>query len=255
MSATSHRRIVIGDVHGHYQGLMQLLDTIAPTTEDQVYFLGDLIDRGPQSSQVVDFVKDNSYPCILGNHEHMLIKILTDKNTSTTSVQGWLYGGGQATLASYENGKISEEHLEWFQNLPLYLDLGDIFLVHAGIDPSKTIEQQSAEQFCWIRDKFHTIEKPYFLDKVVVVGHTITFTFPGIAPGKIARGAGWLDLDTGAYHPRSGWLSAFDVTNRLVYQVNIFKKSHRTLSLEEASAKVDFSSLKLDRDRNHKLWV
>ncbi|MBF2015665.1 MAG: serine/threonine protein phosphatase [Rivularia sp. T60_A2020_040] len=254
MSATSHRRIVIGDVHGHYQGLMQLLDSIAPTAEDQVYFLGDLIDRGPQSSQVVDFVKDNSYPCLLGNHEHMLVKILTDKNASSTSVQGWLYGGGQATLASYENGKISQEHLEWFQNLPLYLDLGDIFLVHAGIDPSKTIEEQSAEEFCWIRDKFHSIQKPYFLDKVIIVGHTITFTFPGILPGKIARGAGWLDLDTGAYHPRSGWLSAFDVTNRLIHQVNIFKKSLRTLSLEEASAKVNLSSPKVDRDRN-KLWA
>ncbi len=48
MSATSHRRIVIGDVHGHYQGLMQLLEAIAPTAEDQIYFLGDLIDRDPR---------------------------------------------------------------------------------------------------------------------------------------------------------------------------------------------------------------
>ncbi len=48
MSATSHRRIVIGDVHGHYQGLMQLLEAIAPTAEDKIYFLGDLIDRGPR---------------------------------------------------------------------------------------------------------------------------------------------------------------------------------------------------------------
>ena len=254
MSATSHRRIVIGDVHGHYQGLMQLLEAIAPTADDKIYFLGDLIDRGPQSSQVVDFVKENSYPCLLGNHEHMLIKILTDKNASTPSVQGWLYSGGQATLASYKNGKIPQEHLEWFQSLPLYLDLGDIFLVHAGIDPAKTIEEQKAEQFCWIRDKFHSIQKPYFSDKVIIVGHTITFTFPGIAPGKIARGAGWLDLDTGAYHPRSGWLTAFDVTNRLCYQANMFKPSVRTLPLEEASAKVNLTSLKVNRNSS-RLWA
>ncbi|MEA5597817.1 metallophosphoesterase family protein [Rivularia sp. UHCC 0363] len=254
MSATSHRRIVIGDVHGHYQGLMQLLEAIAPVAEDQVYFLGDLIDRGPQSSQVVDFVKNNSYPCLLGNHEHMLVKILTDKKTSTPSVQGWLYSGGQATLASYGTGKIPQEHLEWFQSLPLYLDLGDIFLVHAGVDPTKTIEEQSAEQFCWIRDQFHSIKKPYFSDKVIIVGHTITFTFPEIPPGKIARGAGWLDLDTGAYHPRSGWLSAFDVTNRLVYQVNVFKHSVRTLPIEEASAKVNFYSAKVSRNSSS-LWA
>ena len=254
MSATNQRRIVIGDVHGHYEGLMQLLDNIAPTTEDKIYFLGDLIDRGPLSCQVVDFVKNNSYPCLLGNHEHMLVRILTEKNSSTPSVQAWLYSGGQATIASYKTGKIPPEHLEWFQNLPLYLDLGDIFLVHAGIDPEKTIEEQSAEQFCWIRDKFHSIQQPYFSDKVIIVGHTITFTFAGIPPGKIARGAGWLDLDTGAYHPRSGWLTAFDVTNRQVYQFNVFKKEFRTLALEEASAKVSLTSFKANQSTS-KLWA
>ncbi len=253
MNATSHRRIVIGDVHGHYQGLMQLLDAIAPTTEDQIYFLGDLIDRGPQSSQVVDFVKDNSYPCLLGNHEHMLIKILTDKNASSQSVQGWLYSGGQATLASYKGGKVPQEHLEWFQNLPLYLDLGDIFLVHAGIDPSKTIEEQTAEEFCWIREKFHRIQKPYFSDKIIIVGHTITFTLPQIPVGKIASGPGWLDLDTGAYHPRSGWLSALDVTNSQVYQVNVFKNKVSTLPLEEVSAKVNITPSKVKRKRKS-IW-
>ncbi len=254
MSATSHRRIIIGDVHGHYQGLMQLLDTIAPTTEDQIYFLGDLIDRGPQSSQVVDFVKESSYPCLMGNHEHMLVKILTENQASTSSVQAWLYSGGQTTIASYKTGKIPKDHLEWFQNLPLYLDLGDIFLAHAGIDPSKAIEEQSIEEFCWIRDKFHSIEKPYFSDKVIIVGHTITFTFPEIKPGKIVTGAGWLNLDTGAYHPRSGWLTALDVTNRQVYQVNVFKHQVRTLTLEEASQKVNLTSLKVNRTKS-RLWT
>ena len=56
----TQRRIVIGDVHGHYDTLMTLLDAIAPTGDDMVYFLGDLIDRGPQSAQVVDFVKQSS---------------------------------------------------------------------------------------------------------------------------------------------------------------------------------------------------
>jgi hypothetical protein len=59
MSEISQRRVVIGDVHGHYECLMLLLAKIAPTSEDQVYFLGDLIDRGPKSAQVVEFVKEN----------------------------------------------------------------------------------------------------------------------------------------------------------------------------------------------------
>ena len=55
------RRIFIGDIHGHYDGLMMLLDEIAPTAEDQVYFLGDLIDRGPSSAQVLEFVQKSGY--------------------------------------------------------------------------------------------------------------------------------------------------------------------------------------------------
>src|SRR3712207_2121401 len=102
MSATSYRRIIIGDIHGHYEGLMTLLEAIAPTSDDQVYFLGDLIDRGPDSAQVVNFVKDSSYQCLLGNHEQMLLNILTNGQVSTSMVQAWLYSGGQATVASYQ---------------------------------------------------------------------------------------------------------------------------------------------------------
>ncbi|MFM6079523.1 MAG: metallophosphoesterase, partial [Dolichospermum sp.] len=72
MSEISQRRVIIGDVHGHYQGLMLLLEQIEPASTDKIYFLGDLIDRGPQSAEVVKFVKENDYPCLLGNHEQML---------------------------------------------------------------------------------------------------------------------------------------------------------------------------------------
>jgi len=75
MSKTSHRRIVIGDVHGHYDGLMRITRGDRPGS-DEVYFLGDLIDRGPQSAQVVDFVQSSSYHCLLGNHEQMLLEVL-----------------------------------------------------------------------------------------------------------------------------------------------------------------------------------
>ncbi len=239
MSATSHRRIVIGDVHGHYKGLMTLLEAIAPTSDDQIYFLGDLIDRGPQSSQVVNFVKDNHYRCVLGNHEQMLLNILTNGHIPTPTMQAWLYSGGQATVASYQQATIPPDHVEWFKALPTYIDLGDVWLTHAGVDPTMPLVEQTAEQLCWVRDKFHSIDKPYFPDKLMIVGHTITFTLPGVSPGKLAQGHGWLDIDTGAYHTRSGWLTGLDVTNWLVYQVNVFKPSVRTLSLEEAVTTIE----------------
>ncbi|MEH2074291.1 MAG: metallophosphoesterase family protein [Nostoc sp.] len=247
MSETSPRRIVIGDVHGHYEGLMTLLEAIAPTSEDQIYFLGDLIDRGPHSSQVVNFVKRHNYPCLLGNHEQMLLNILTNERISSPTMQAWLYSGGQATVASYHEASIPDDHLDWFKSLPTYLDLGDIWLTHAGVDPSKSVTEQTTEELCWIREEFHSIEKPYFPDKLIIIGHTITFTLPGVSPGKLAQGQGWLDIDTGAYHPRSGWLTGLDVTNNLVYQVNIFKDYIRTLPLEEVVITVNPAKIKVDR--------
>lgn len=234
MSVTSYRRIVIGDVHGHYEGLMTLLEAIAPNSGDQVYFLGDLIDRGPHSSQVVNFVKESPYQCLLGNHEQMLLNILTNEHIPTPIVQAWLYSGGQATVASYKQATIPEDHVEWLKALPTYLDLGDIFLAHAGVDPAIPQAEQTAEQLCWVREEFHSIDKPYFPNKLIIVGHTITFTLPDVTPGKLALGQGWLDIDTGAYHPRSGWLTGLDVTNGLVYQVNVLKHCLRTLPLKEA---------------------
>jgi len=236
----SHRRILIGDVHGHYDGLMTLLEAIAPGSEDQVYFLGDLIDRGPQSAQVVNFVQKSCFHCLLGNHEQMLLDVLAGAGeTNITAQQAWLHSGGYATVTSYKKATIPQEHLDWMLNLPTYLDLGDIWLAHAGVDPKISLEKQTAEQLCWVREEFHSIQKPYFPDKLIIVGHTITFTLPGIAPGKLAQGQGWLDIDTGAYHPKSGWLTGLDITNGLVYQVNVFKKWVRTLPLEEATVQVN----------------
>jgi len=249
MSQTSQRRIVIGDVHGYYEGLMTLLEAIAPTSEDQVYFLGDLIDRGPHSCHVVNFVQQNNYPCLLGNHEQMLLSILTQNNVPTQALQAWLYSGGQATLASYEKSIIPQDHLDWFQALPTYLDLGDIWLTHAGLDPSLPLAEQTAEQFCWIRDEFHTMEKPYFPDKLIIIGHTITFTLPGVNPGQLAQGRGWLGIDTGAYHPRSGWLTGLDISNQIIYQVNVFQNCLRTLPLAEGVMTVEPSQINARRQK------
>jgi len=241
MSETTKRRIVIGDVHGHYNTLMNLLEAIAPDSEDEVYFLGDLIDRGPQSFQVVDFVQASPYYCLLGNHEQLLIDSLADRLSRQHMMQIWLYSGGQATVTSYRQvgNSILYDHAEWMKTLPTYIDLGDVWLVHAGVHPEMPLSEQTADQFCWIRDEFHRITKPYFPDKLIITGHTITFTLPNIAPGKIAQGPGWLDIDTGAYHQKSGWLTGLDVTNGIVYQAHVFEQCLRILPLEKAIAQVE----------------
>ncbi len=240
---TNHRRIIIGDVHGHYDTLLALMESIAPDASDQIYFLGDLIDRGPKSAQVVDFVMKNQYQCLLGNHEEMLLDVAGSGKVSVDFYQGWLYSGGNATVASYDS-KIPQEHIEWMKSLPLYLDLGDIWLVHAGISPKIPLSEQTSEQLCWIRGEFHRIPEPYFPDKLIITGHTITFTLPGIKPGQIALGNGWLGIETGAYHHNSGWLTALDVTSKKVYQANTKDGRQRTMPLKRALAKVDLDQIR-----------
>lgn len=225
------RRLIVGDVHGHYQTLLKLWEVMAPTAQDAVYFVGDLIDRGPESARVVDFVMEHQYHCILGNHEQMMLKALEGGPLSSQLLQDWLCNGGQATLQSY-NHHIPQAHITWMQNLPLYLDLGHVWLVHAGVDPQLPLEQQGQEQFCWIRDKFHQSRYPYFTDKLIITGHTISFTFPQVEPGQLVSGIGWLGIDTGAYHPRSGWLTAVDVNHNWVYQIHRSSQTVRSLPLE-----------------------
>jgi serine/threonine protein phosphatase 1 len=239
MSVSGQRRIIIGDVHGHYKGLMTLLHAIAPGQADQVYFLGDLIDRGPDSLHVVDFVQRSGYNCLLGNHEQLMIDSFPNGKPFSPALQAWLYSGGRATVASYGETGILLDHLDWMKTLPTHLDLGDLWLVHAGVHPLLPIEAQSTQEFCWIRDEFHSIAKPYFEDKLIITGHTITFTLPKVAPGEIAQGCGWLDIDTGAYHPKSGWLTGLDISNRLVYQVNTYTEATRILQLDEVSTRIE----------------
>jgi serine/threonine protein phosphatase 1 len=231
-----HRRFFIGDVHGHYEGLMTLLDKLAPSIEDEIYFVGDLIDRGPLSIKVVEFVKNSPYTCVLGNHEQMILEALYQAPVKEHCLQAWLYSGGQITLASYgSEADLLMEHLHWLNELPLYLDLGDVWLVHAGVDPHLRLEEQTADEFCWVRDNFHNATTPYFADKLIITGHTITFTFTDVLPGQIVTGPGWIDIDTGAYHPKSGWLTAVDIDNEIVHQVNVFESAYQVRSLQEAS--------------------
>ncbi len=226
------RRICIGDVHGHYDTLMALLELVAPGAEDAVYFLGDLIDRGPKSADIIEFVRRSSYQSLLGNHEMMMLEaIANDGSVQQETFIAWYHSGGANTLQSY-NHRIPAEHLQWLRQRPTHLDLGDVWLVHAGLSPHLPIEQQGAEQFCWVRSEFHSMTQPYFANKLIIVGHTITFTFPGVQPGQVVQGPGWLDIDTGVYHTKSGWLTAFDIDRRQIYQVNSHTAEKRQLPLE-----------------------
>ena len=243
------RRIFIGDVHGHYDGLMRLVAMVSPSSSDTLHFVGDLIDRGPRSAKVIEFVRQGNHVCVLGNHEHLLLNAFPDENPNISAFQGWLQSGGQPTLTSYRNTEALLDHVQWLKTLPLSLDLGDVFLAHAGVNPHKSLASQDQMDFCWIRDVFLAHPTPIFKEKTIITGHTITFTLPGVAPGQVVRGPGWLDIDTGAYHLKSGWLSAVDLDNDLLYQVNTYTQAERVQSLESNVFDIDPATIKL---RQHK---
>jgi serine/threonine protein phosphatase 1 len=241
MLNSSSRRIVVGDVHGHYKGLQALLSLLQLSDCDTVYFLGDLIDRGPDSAQVVEFVRTQGYPCLMGNHEQMMLTAFSTADTNRFAMEAWLTAGGRSTLESYTEADQLNADLEWMATLPPYLDLGDLWLVHAGVDPRFPIEEQTSQEFCWIRKDFHQMSRPFFDDKLIVSGHTITFTLPGVSPGQVAKGKGWMDIDTGAYHPKSGWMTALDATAQKVYQINVFDGSSRIRPYSEAVTPIQFT--------------
>jgi len=160
---------VIGDIHGCLDPLRRLFKRIAPRPNDEIVFVGDYIDRGPQSREVVDYLLGLPYRGIflMGNHEKMLLDFLDGKDEDL-----YLVNGGSATLQSYggDASGIPPAHLNFFRNLRPMYETPDYLFVHAGIRPAVALEEQELDDLVWIRQEFF-----YYVGrfpKTVVFGHT-----------------------------------------------------------------------------------
>ena len=195
-----NKTYVFGDIHGCYSALTKLLDLISPDpAHDTLIFLGDYIDRGPDSKKVVSEVihLQETFPrviTLMGNHEQMFLASLTGREN-----EFFLKMGGDATLASYGikppyNRHIAAEipagHIHFFQNLLMLWEDENYIYVHAGLEPGVHLSQQSARWCCWARGNF--ISTKYDFGKRVIFGHT-PFDKPYIDPYKIG-------IDTGAVY-------------------------------------------------------
>lgn len=192
---------VIGDIHGCYRALEELLGKISPDPNaDTLVFLGDYIDRGPDSKQVVQKVielmteSQGRVIPLMGNHEQMFLASLAGEKR-----EFFLKMGGDATLASYGipppyTGKIAHripvEHIHFFNELILFWEDKEYIYVHAGLEPGVHLSQQSPRWCCWARDQF--LKSDYDFGKKVIFGHT-PFEEPHIGKNKIG-------LDTGAVY-------------------------------------------------------
>jgi serine/threonine protein phosphatase 1 len=204
----------IGDIHGRLDLLRQLHEMIVLDANNfdgdhTLIYLGDYIDRGVESCEVIDELLDAPLPGfetvhLMGNHEQTLLDFLQHPKAAA----GWLAWGGRETLASYGvslppgfsrsnlemlrdefHSRLSGRHLAFYQGMQLMHKVGDYLFVHAGIRPGVPLQEQSNEDLLWIREDFTGSAQQH--DHVVVHGHSISREVE-FRPNRIG-------IDTGAY--------------------------------------------------------
>lgn len=214
------RVYAVGDVHGCARQLDALLkaieaDCAGSQLQTRLVFLGDLVDRGPASAQVIERLLHGDLPAahhafLMGNHEEVLLDVYEGK---VGRLEGWLKYGGVQTLRSYGitredilklglglsalmRERIPEEHIRFIRTFADKLQIGDYLFVHAGIRPGVPIPQQRSSDLRWLRGGFLDDDTDHGL--MVVHGHTIS-NEPEIRDNRIG-------VDTGCY--QTGKLTA-----------------------------------------------
>ncbi len=217
------RVYAIGDIHGRNDLLQKLLrqieadDAARGPADTQIIFLGDLVDRGPDSAGVIETaiaLRDGgrNVRYLMGNHEEVFLQTCRKKDPKTTRF--FIRIGGEATLLSYPitraeymgldmeqlcsrlDALIPPEHLAFLESFEDQITIGDYAFVHAGIRPDVPLSEQKPSDLRWIREEF--VDQRGDLEKVIVYGHTIYDDFE-------ERGSR-IGIDTGAY--ASGKLTA-----------------------------------------------
>ena len=220
----SKRLFGIGDIHGCLDELVILVDYLKTeeglSPDDQVIFIGDYIDRGPDSKGVIDYLISfkKEFPetiFLKGNHEDMLLGFL---GIGGCMGEVYILNGGDTCLQSYgiDSSKMPEEvteempksHVDFFASLERYVVLPSYVFVHAGLNPLRDILSQVDEEIVWIRNDF--IHNVHTFEKTVVFGHTpyheVFFDFPY----KIG-------IDTGLVYGNK--LTCVEFRSNTVYQV------------------------------------
>jgi serine/threonine protein phosphatase 1 len=219
--AAVERAFVVGDVHGCVDELAALLDTLGLGSGDAIVFVGDYVDRGPASRDVVDLLLDlHARPGIdttflRGNHEDMLLAYMGFPGLHG---EAFLHNGGMETLASYRlhpltpgqevAAALPARHLTFLRQLGLMHTIGTVLVTHAGIDPARPLAAQREEDLLWIREPF--ISQPHPLPFTVCFGHTPRREVLFDLPYKIG-------LDTGCVYGNR--LSCIELQEQRLLQV------------------------------------
>lgn len=218
------RTFIIGDIHGCAATLRRLVDdTLRPSPIDRIYLLGDLIDRGPDSKGVLDFIfelreRGLSVSSVRGNHEEMCLQASVDH----PYLGLWLANGGQATLESFQAdgpGDIPHTYREFLGSLPLYILLDDFVIVHAGLNFDMPSPFDDTGAMLWIRSPY--VDRQRIGGRRLICGHTPVSRTRLEASLNSSR----IMLDNGCVfgeRPETGSLAALELESLTVhYQENI----------------------------------
>ncbi|HEX5472770.1 MAG TPA: metallophosphoesterase [Lacipirellulaceae bacterium] len=209
------RVIAIGDVHGCAVALRKLIELVDPQADDTLIQLGDCVDRGHDSRQVIEELLLLRNRCrlvtLLGNHEEMMLNFLDGK----PQPDNWLLCGGDATLLSYgsttEGKRIPSEHLEYIRSWDNFFETENHFFVHGAYQPQQPLDVQRWQTWRW-HSLREMVPGPHVSGKIAVVGHT------SLKDGEILDLGHLICIDT--YCWGGGWLTGLDVTTGEVWQVD-----------------------------------
>jgi serine/threonine protein phosphatase 1 len=225
-------RYAVGDVHGCYKSLKKLVeDILGIGKEDELYFVGDFIDRGPAGKEVIDYVislqkEGYQVQAVRGNHEEMLIDAYLYRTPDKYML--WMFNGAEATLNSYgiETHKyrdeaalyeLPESHVDFMRKLPYYIELDDYFIVHAGINFKAEDPFKDTRSMVWCRDCYNDLSLSG--NRSMVHGHT-PLPLKQIQSMAERKGENQLNIDAGCVYKgyaKMGNLVALDLDNRKVY--------------------------------------
>lgn len=209
------RVIAIGDIHGCVHALETLLAEIRPGPEDMIVCLGDFIDQGRDTRDVIDVLLDldrrGRLVTLLGNHEEMLLAALDNE----AAKESWLMCGGVATLNSYRFGGgvdvIPREHLDFIRQCRDYFETDHHLFVHANYLPDAPPDEWPECVLRWsLLDD--PAPRPHFSGKTVIVGHTEQHDGEVLDLGCVKC------IDTACYS--YGWLTALDVVSGRIWQAS-----------------------------------
>ena len=201
------RTFFIGDVHGCIEEFSELLEKFSPSSGDNVYQTGDLINKGPNSPATVEFVLKHNIKCVLGNHEAKLLQILNKPKSEQTPKE----------LSFLENLQKPEWIAGIVSKFPLWIDTGNEILLHAGLEPGKkNLEEMSSRNILTIRlwNEKPWYEQAIFTGKTIIFGH---WAMNGLIDFPQAKG-----LDTGCVYGKL--LTGYCPEENRFYQVCAKKK-------------------------------